>query len=117
VARQAADEAGLGAECRNPYRSILVRAVEVVYAVDETLRLIERYEPPAPCHLDVPPRAATGHGATEAPRGVVFHRCAIDAEGLITSAGSCRPPRRIRPASKTICAGSSPVGWISTVSS
>jgi sulfhydrogenase subunit alpha len=25
VARQAADEAGLGAECRNPYRSILVR--------------------------------------------------------------------------------------------
>jgi coenzyme F420-reducing hydrogenase alpha subunit len=26
----------------------LVRAVEVVYAVDEALRLIERYEPP--CH-------------------------------------------------------------------
>ena len=50
VARQAADEAGLGAECRNPYRSILVRAVEVVYAVDEALRLIERYEPPAPCY-------------------------------------------------------------------
>jgi coenzyme F420-reducing hydrogenase alpha subunit len=86
VARQAADEAGLGAECRNPYRSILVRAVEVVYAVDEALRLIGRYEPPAPCHVDVPPRAATGHGATEAPRGVLFHRYAIDADGLITSA-------------------------------
>jgi sulfhydrogenase subunit alpha len=86
VARQAADEAGLGAECRNPYRSILVRAVEVVYAVDEALRLIGQYEPPAPCHVDVPPRAATGHGATEAPRGVLFHRYAIDAEGLITSA-------------------------------
>jgi sulfhydrogenase subunit alpha len=64
----------------------VVRAVEVVYAVDEALRLIERYEPPAPCHLDVPPRAAIGHGATEAPRGVLFHRYAIDAEGLITSA-------------------------------
>jgi coenzyme F420-reducing hydrogenase alpha subunit len=86
VARQAADEAGLGAECRNPYRSILVRAVEVVHAVDEALRLIERYEPPAPCYLDVPPRAAVGHGATEAPRGVLFHRYAIDADGLITSA-------------------------------
>jgi len=36
--------------------------------------------------LAVPPRAATGHGATEAPRGVLFHRYAIDAEGLITSA-------------------------------
>ena len=86
VARQAADEAGLGAECRNPYRSILVRAVEVVYAVDEALRLIGRYEPPAPCRVDAPPRAAIGHGATEAPRGVLFHRYAIDAEGLITSA-------------------------------
>src|SRR5207302_6167136 len=39
-----------------------------------------------PCYVDVPPRAATGHGATEAPRGVLFHRFAIDAEGLITSA-------------------------------
>jgi Alanine dehydrogenase/PNT, N-terminal domain/Alanine dehydrogenase/PNT, C-terminal domain len=47
LARQAADAAGLGADCRNPFRSILVRAVEVVYAVEEALRLIERYEPPA----------------------------------------------------------------------
>jgi hypothetical protein len=70
----------------DPYRSILVRAVEVVYAVDEALRLIDRYEPPAPCHVDVPPRAATGHGAGEAPRGVLFHRYAVDAEGIITSA-------------------------------
>ena len=86
VARQAAQEAGLGDECRNPYRSILVRAVEVVYAVDEALRLIERYEPPARPYVDVPPRAAVGHGATEAPRGVLFHKYALDADGLITSA-------------------------------
>ena len=86
VARQAADEAGLGAECRNPYRSILVRAVEVAYAVDEALRLIERYEPPVRSHVEVPPRAAVGHGATEAPRGVLFHRYTLDADGLITSA-------------------------------
>jgi coenzyme F420-reducing hydrogenase alpha subunit len=86
VARQAADVAGLGAECRNPYRTILVRAVEVVYAVDEALRLIEGYEPPARSYVDVPPRAAVGHGATEAPRGVLFHRYALDADGLITSA-------------------------------
>jgi coenzyme F420-reducing hydrogenase alpha subunit len=86
VARQAADEAGLGAECRNPYRSILVRAVEVVHAVDEALRLIERYEPPTRPAMDVPPLAGVGHGATEAPRGVLFHRYGIDADGLITSA-------------------------------
>src|SRR5262245_37361430 len=46
VARAAAEEAGLDAECRNPFRSIVVRAVEILYALDEALRLIEGYEPP-----------------------------------------------------------------------
>jgi sulfhydrogenase subunit alpha len=75
-----------GADCRNPYRSILVRAVEVVYAIDEALRLIDAYEPPTRPYLDVPPRAAVGLGATEAPRGVLFHRYELDADGLITTA-------------------------------
>ena len=39
-----------------------------------------------PCHVDVPPRAGIGFGATEAPRGVLFHRYALDADGLITAA-------------------------------
>jgi coenzyme F420-reducing hydrogenase alpha subunit len=86
VARQVADDVGLGAESRNPYRSILVRAVEVVYAVDEALRIIDAYEPPPRPYLDVAPRASIGYGATEAPRGVLFHRYAMDADGLLTSA-------------------------------
>ncbi len=86
LSRQIADEVGLGVRCDNPYQSILVRAVEVVYAVEEALRLIEAYEPPAPPHVDVPPRAGMGFGATEAPRGVLFHRYGVDADGLITSA-------------------------------
>jgi sulfhydrogenase subunit alpha len=86
VAREAADAAGLGADCRNPYRSIVVRAVETVYAVDEALRLIDEYEPPARPYVDVPPRAAIGYGATEAPRGILFHRYGLDADGLVTSA-------------------------------
>jgi sulfhydrogenase subunit alpha len=86
LARQVADAAGLGDQCRNPYRSILVRAVETVYAVEEALRIIEEYEPPPRPYVEVPPREATGFGATEAPRGILFHRYGIDAEGLITSA-------------------------------
>ncbi|MHC3469873.1 Ni/Fe hydrogenase subunit alpha [Streptomyces sp. 7R007] len=91
TARQAAVEAGLGdpregAVCRNPFRSILVRAVESVYAVEEALRIIGEYEPPARPYTDVPPVAAVGHGATEAPRGVLYHRYEIDADGLVTSA-------------------------------
>jgi coenzyme F420-reducing hydrogenase alpha subunit len=36
--------------------------------------------------VDVPPRKGTGYGATEAPRGTLFHRYSIDDEGAITSA-------------------------------
>ncbi|MFE2263239.1 Ni/Fe hydrogenase subunit alpha [Streptomyces griseosporeus] len=91
VARQAAVEAGLGdpyegAVCRNPYRSILVRAVETLYAVEEALRIIDGYEPPARPYTDVPPVAGTGHGATEAPRGLLYHRYTLDAAGLVTDA-------------------------------
>ena len=86
IAREAASLGGLGPDCRNPFRSIVVRAVETVYAIDEALRLIEAYEPPPLAAVGVRPRVATGYGATEAPRGVLFHRYAIDADGAITTA-------------------------------
>src|SRR5262249_2866721 len=35
LAAHAAAEAGLGPECRNPFRSIIVRAVEIVCAIEE----------------------------------------------------------------------------------
>jgi coenzyme F420-reducing hydrogenase alpha subunit len=86
VAREAAAEAGLEGVCRNPFRSIVVRAVEILYAADEALRLIEAYEPPDPPAVAVPPRAAAGHGWTEAPRGMLWHRYEIDADGVIGAA-------------------------------
>jgi coenzyme F420-reducing hydrogenase alpha subunit len=85
-ARQAADTYGLGPVCRNPFRSIIVRAVELVYALEEALRLVERYQPPAVSAVPVPPRAGIGCGATEAPRGVLFHRYQLAADGTVTSA-------------------------------
>ncbi|MFD8307557.1 Ni/Fe hydrogenase subunit alpha [Streptomyces sp. NPDC059690] len=96
VALEAAVAAGLGdpregAVCRNPFRSILVRAVEVVYAVGEALRIIDGYEPPASPYTEVPPVAGVGHGATEAPRGVLYHRYEIDAEGLVADATMVPP--------------------------
>ncbi|MGW8378192.1 nickel-dependent hydrogenase large subunit [Streptomyces sp. ODS28] len=91
TAREAARAAGIGdpregAVCRNPYRSAAIRAVEVFYAVGEARRLIEAYERPSPARLEVPPRAATGHGATEAPRGLLYHRYALTAEGTVADA-------------------------------
>lgn len=86
VAREAAAAAGLGSECRNPFRSIVVRAVETVYAVDEALRIIGDYERPARPFVDVPARAGVGHGVSEAPRGLLYHRYEIGEDGLIKAA-------------------------------
>jgi coenzyme F420-reducing hydrogenase alpha subunit len=86
LARDAARAAGLGAACDNPFRSIVVRAVETVYAIEEALRLIDAYQPPDVPAVDVPPRAGVGYGVTEAPRGTLYHRYEIDAEGLIEAA-------------------------------
>jgi sulfhydrogenase subunit alpha len=86
IAREAAADAGLGAECRNPFRSVLVRAVEVVYAIEEALRIIDGYQRPGQPAVEVRPRASTGHGVSEAPRGVLYHRYTLDADGLIHAA-------------------------------
>lgn len=86
VAAQAAVRAGLSAQCRNPFRSIVVRAVEVVYAVDEALRLIDEYQRPSRPFVEVPARAGVGHGVSEAPRGLLYHRYHISADGQVAAA-------------------------------
>jgi len=86
IAREAATAAGLGAVCNNPFRSIIVRAVELVYSCDEALRLVEAYEPPDPPAVAVPGTAGIGYGASEAPRGLLFHRYELDGDGLIRAA-------------------------------
>ena len=86
LAQEAALEAGLGPTCTNPYRSIVVRAIEVLYACDEALRIIDSYEEPDRPTVAVEPRAATGYAATEAPRGLLYHRYRLEADGTIAEA-------------------------------
>ncbi len=81
-----AAELGLAPGCRNPFRSIIVRAIEVVYACEEALRLIAAYEPPPAPAVAVVPRAGVGMACTEAPRGLLYHRYRLDAEGSILEA-------------------------------
>jgi coenzyme F420-reducing hydrogenase alpha subunit len=84
--RTLADEVGLEPVCRNPFRSILVRGVEIVYACEEALRLIADYEPPSRPFGPAAPRAATGLACTEAPRGILYHRYRLAADGTILEA-------------------------------
>ncbi len=86
IAREAAAQADLGVECRNPFRSIVVRAVEVVYAIEEALRIITEYERPGRPFVPVPARAGIGHGVSEAPRGLLYHRYEIGQDGLVKAA-------------------------------
>jgi coenzyme F420-reducing hydrogenase alpha subunit len=86
LASEAGRAAGLGDVCENPFKSIVVRAVELVAACEEALALVENYEPPEPSAVPVQPRAAIGTGATEAPRGLLVHQYEIDDAGTIVSA-------------------------------
>jgi coenzyme F420-reducing hydrogenase alpha subunit len=86
LAADSAREAGLEPGERNPFRSIVVRSVELVYAADEALRLIAEYEEPDAPAVDVEPRAGVGHGCTEAPRGILYHRYELDSDGTILDA-------------------------------
>jgi len=86
LAQEAARAAGLGPTCRNPFRSIVVRAVELVYAFDEALRIVDGWDGAVAPAVPVPARAGEGHGATEAPRGLLYHRYRLDEDGTILEA-------------------------------
>ena len=81
-----ATDLGLGSGCRNPFRSVVVLAIEVVYACEEALRLIAAYDPPAMAAVPVVRRAGTGMACTEAPRGILYHRYRLDDDGSILEA-------------------------------
>jgi sulfhydrogenase subunit alpha len=93
-----AEEVGCADAVTNPFRSIVVRAIETAYAFDEALRLVEAYERPDEPAMVVEPVAGTGHGATEAPRGILYHRYTLDEDGLITDAVIVPPTSQNQPA-------------------
>ena len=86
IAQEAAREAGLETVCLNPFQSIVVRSIEVLHACDEALRLITEYEKPDAPAIGVVPRAGIGYWATEAPRGLLYHRYEIAEDGTILTA-------------------------------
>ena len=78
-----AKQAGLNEVCNNPFKSIIVRSIEVLYACEEALRVIRDYNMPDKPFVEIEPKAATGYAATEAPRGLLYHRYEMDNKGDI----------------------------------
>jgi len=86
LAQKSALDAGLEPVCNNPFKSIIVRSVETLYAIEEALRIIDAYEEPAEPYVPCTPKASVGHGATEAPRGMLYHQYRLHEDGRIADA-------------------------------
>lgn len=86
-----AQEVGFLPMCRNPYQSIIARSVEVLFAAEEALHLIETYEPSGQPAVPYQVKAGIGHGCTEAPRGSLYHRYELDDQGIILDARIAPP--------------------------
>lgn len=84
--QKAAQKAGLGDTCRNPFKSIIIRSVETLQVVLEALRIIETWQQPQKPCVELTPKASRGCGCTEAPRGSLYHRYTLDDKGLILDA-------------------------------
>ena len=64
----------------------IARSIEILYAVEESLRLIERYEPPPVPAAPITVQPGIGMACTEAPRGILYHRYQVDGDGVIREA-------------------------------
>jgi len=79
-------QTGLRLPSRNLYRSVVARALEMHCAIVEAVRLLENYTVPESPYVEVRPRAGVGCGATEAPRGLLWHRYELDDHGKVKAA-------------------------------
>jgi coenzyme F420-reducing hydrogenase alpha subunit len=97
IAKQVAADLKLGPVVKNPFKSIMVRAVETVFAYEEALRIIAQYDPPASPAVTIVPAAGIGFGASEAPRGMLYHRYRVGDDGHIRDAKIVPPTAQNQP--------------------
>jgi sulfhydrogenase subunit alpha len=84
-ARQLAEELDFPSPCQNPYRSIIARALELVHAYETALALLKG-DHDGPARIAYTPRDGSGVAATEAPRGLLYHRYETTSAGTLTEA-------------------------------
>jgi len=82
-ARAAAESCGVSWPSHNPFVGIVARAIELLHACEEALSIIHAYQEPECSRTEFEVHKAEGCGATEAPRGLLFHRYRINEQGLI----------------------------------
>lgn len=96
-AKKALKDSRLKLPLKNPYKSLIARAVELVQFYEEALQLVDNYEPHGPAFIELKLKAGEGAGATEAPRGLLYHRYIIDENGLVKFAKITPPTAQNLP--------------------
>ncbi len=91
TAARLAEEVGLENPCRNVFKSIIARSIEIVQAYEEALSILQDYRPAHEPRIKYQYQPGIGAAATEAPRGLLYHRYGIDANGLVTVANIVPP--------------------------
>lgn len=97
LAKAVAKDLGILPKIKNPFKSIVVRAIETIYAYEEAIRIIEGYAMPDAPAVSVHPRAAIGFGASEAPRGMLYHRYRFGDDGSVLDAKIVPPTAQNLP--------------------
>ncbi|NWG06734.1 MAG: Ni/Fe hydrogenase subunit alpha [Chloroflexi bacterium] len=96
-AKQALKDYKIQLPLKNPYKSLIARAIELVHFYEEAIQLVKEYKPTGPAHVELKLKAGEGSGATEAPRGLLYHRYKIDANGMIQFAKITPPTAQNLP--------------------
>ena len=83
AAASSAADIKLAPPLRNPYKSLLARAVELVEVTDEALRILQVFRAEGESFIDFELKAGEGSAVSEAPRGSLYHRYRLDEQGRI----------------------------------
>ncbi len=92
-AKEVAEELGLTHPCYNPYMNNIAQVVETVHCIEDSISLIDDLISSDLKDEKIELIAKSGHGvgATEAPRGTLYHEHKIDDNGKITYANYIIP--------------------------
>jgi coenzyme F420-reducing hydrogenase alpha subunit len=86
IAKAMARDIGLKPPLKDPFQSILVRMIEIVHALEETAEEVREYVEPVRPSAPYNPKAGVCYGASEAPRGILYHSYTVNAGGQIERA-------------------------------
>jgi len=89
-AREAAKEVGARFPNLSPYYGMIARALEIYHSIEESLAIIGRYSGVRET-AEITPRASEGWGASEAPRGLLYHNYVFDESGIVQRANIVAP--------------------------